>query len=87
MGDLVLRKAEVSDSTRSRGKLAPNWEGSYRVIKVVRDETYTLATMEGRVLPRTLTHIKPTKILRIMWRDASRVVLMKMRLQKMSGIK
>ncbi|RWW71291.1 hypothetical protein BHE74_00020976 [Ensete ventricosum] len=26
MGDLVLRKAEVSDPTRSRGKLAPNWE-------------------------------------------------------------
>ena len=24
--DLVLRKAEVSDLTRARGKLAPNWE-------------------------------------------------------------
>ncbi|RRT36091.1 hypothetical protein B296_00039796, partial [Ensete ventricosum] len=34
-------------------KLAPNWEGPYRVIEVVRDGTYTLATMEGRVLPRT----------------------------------
>ncbi|RWV77377.1 hypothetical protein GW17_00061803, partial [Ensete ventricosum] len=53
MGDLVLRKAEGSDLTRSNGKLAPNWEGSYRVIEVVRDGTYMLATMEGRVLPRT----------------------------------
>ncbi|RWW35407.1 hypothetical protein BHE74_00059669 [Ensete ventricosum] len=53
MGDLVLRKAEVNDPNRSRGKLAPNWEGPYRVVEVVRDETYTLATMEGRVLPRT----------------------------------
>ncbi|RWW07205.1 hypothetical protein GW17_00029422 [Ensete ventricosum] len=26
MGDLVLRKAKVSDPTRSRGQLAPNWE-------------------------------------------------------------
>ncbi|KAJ8501040.1 hypothetical protein OPV22_011592 [Ensete ventricosum] len=52
-GDLVLRKIEVSDPTRSRGKLAPNWEGPYRVIDVIRDGTYTLATMEGRVLPRT----------------------------------
>ncbi|RRT66517.1 hypothetical protein B296_00008723 [Ensete ventricosum] len=52
-GDLVLRKVEVSDPTRSCGKLAPNWEGPYRVIKIVRDETYTLATMEGRVLLRT----------------------------------
>ncbi|RWW58581.1 hypothetical protein BHE74_00034536 [Ensete ventricosum] len=47
MGYQVLRKAEVSDPTRSRGKLAPNWEGPYRVVKVVREGTYTLATMEG----------------------------------------
>ncbi|RWW38100.1 hypothetical protein BHE74_00056697 [Ensete ventricosum] len=52
-GNLVLRKTEVSNPTRSRDKLAPNWEGPYRVIDVVRDETYTLATMERRVLPRT----------------------------------
>ncbi|RWW81425.1 hypothetical protein BHE74_00010166, partial [Ensete ventricosum] len=36
-----------------RGKLAPNWEGPYQVVEVVREETYTLATMEGQVLPRT----------------------------------
>ncbi|RZS27719.1 hypothetical protein BHM03_00061241, partial [Ensete ventricosum] len=52
MGDLVLRKTEVSDPTRSCGKLAPNWEGPYRVVDVNRDGTYALATMEGRVLPR-----------------------------------
>ncbi|RWW58654.1 hypothetical protein BHE74_00034449 [Ensete ventricosum] len=43
MSDLVLRKIEVSDPTRSHGKLAPNWEGPYRVVEVV----------QGRVLPRT----------------------------------
>ncbi|RRT32684.1 hypothetical protein B296_00040305, partial [Ensete ventricosum] len=53
IGDLVLRKAKVSDPTRSRGKLALNWEVSYRVVEVVREGTYPLATMEGRVLPRT----------------------------------
>ncbi|RWW15959.1 hypothetical protein GW17_00020180 [Ensete ventricosum] len=36
-----------------RGKLAPRWEGSYRVTQVIRDETYTLSTMEGKILPRT----------------------------------
>ncbi|RRT31214.1 hypothetical protein B296_00051674, partial [Ensete ventricosum] len=40
-GDLVLRKTEVSDPTRSRDKLAPNREGPYRVIDVIRDGTYT----------------------------------------------
>ncbi|RRT31508.1 hypothetical protein B296_00047581 [Ensete ventricosum] len=44
MGDLVLRKIEISDSTRSRGKLAPNWEDPYRVIDVVRDGTCTSQT-------------------------------------------
>ncbi|RZS21289.1 hypothetical protein BHM03_00053905 [Ensete ventricosum] len=48
MSDLVLRKADVSDLIRSRGNLAP-----YRVVEVVREGTYTLATIEGRVLPRT----------------------------------
>ncbi|RZS09180.1 hypothetical protein BHM03_00040231 [Ensete ventricosum] len=34
-GDLVLWKAEVSDHGHSREKLAPRWEGPYRVIQVV----------------------------------------------------
>ncbi|RRT83562.1 hypothetical protein B296_00011202, partial [Ensete ventricosum] len=53
IGDLVLRKAEVSNPTRSRGKLASNWEGHYRVVEVVREGTYAHTTMKGRVLPRT----------------------------------
>ncbi|RZS27544.1 hypothetical protein BHM03_00061042, partial [Ensete ventricosum] len=49
---LAYRRA-VARIYNRRGKLAPNWEGPYRVIDVIRDGTYTLATMEGRVLPRT----------------------------------
>ncbi|RRT80763.1 hypothetical protein B296_00003240, partial [Ensete ventricosum] len=37
--DLVLRKAEVSDPTCSRGKLAPSWEEPYQVTNIVRDGT------------------------------------------------
>ncbi|XP_064966989.1 uncharacterized protein LOC135613905 [Musa acuminata AAA Group] len=33
--DLILRKAEVRDPTRARGKLTPNWEGPYRVYDMV----------------------------------------------------
>ncbi|RZS02061.1 hypothetical protein BHM03_00032030 [Ensete ventricosum] len=33
-----------------REKLAPRWEGSYRVTQVVRDETYTLSTTDGKTL-------------------------------------
>ena len=39
MGDLVLHKAEVSQST-DQGKFSPNWEGPYKVIEVVRPGTY-----------------------------------------------
>ncbi|RRT32727.1 hypothetical protein B296_00056749, partial [Ensete ventricosum] len=49
---LAYRRAVAKLYTR-RGKLAPNWEGPYRVIKVVREGTDTLATMEGWVLSRT----------------------------------
>ncbi|KAK3009513.1 hypothetical protein RJ639_014098 [Escallonia herrerae] len=34
IGDLVLRKLEVSDPKAAVGKLSPNWEGPYRISKV-----------------------------------------------------
>ncbi|RZS27969.1 hypothetical protein BHM03_00061516, partial [Ensete ventricosum] len=49
---LAYRRA-VTKLYNHRLKLALNWEGPYRVVEVVREGTYTLATMEGRVLPRT----------------------------------
>ncbi|RWW82246.1 hypothetical protein BHE74_00009302 [Ensete ventricosum] len=51
-GDLVLKRAEVSDLGYTRGKLALIWEGSYRVTHVIRDGTYTLSTTEEKTLPR-----------------------------------
>ncbi|RWW52191.1 hypothetical protein BHE74_00041401, partial [Ensete ventricosum] len=38
---------EVSDLTRSREKLATNWEGPYHVVDVIREGTCTLTTIEG----------------------------------------
>ncbi|GAV56860.1 hypothetical protein CFOL_v3_00401, partial [Cephalotus follicularis] len=34
-GDLVLRNGTIVDLTGTRGKLAPNWEGPYKVKKVL----------------------------------------------------
>ncbi|RRT84411.1 hypothetical protein B296_00005721 [Ensete ventricosum] len=53
MCDLILCKAEVSDPTRTRGKLAPTWEGPYRVIKMIQEGTYILANLDNKQLPRT----------------------------------
>ncbi|RWW36751.1 hypothetical protein BHE74_00058201, partial [Ensete ventricosum] len=55
--DIVLKKAEVNDPGHTWGKLAPNWEGPYRVIHTIRDGTHMLAMMDGKTLPR----IKPLK--------------------------
>lgn len=38
-GDLVLRKAEISQP-KEIGKFAPKWEGPYQVTEIVRQGTY-----------------------------------------------
>ncbi|XP_074336309.1 uncharacterized protein LOC141673457 [Apium graveolens] len=51
-GDLVLRKIEAS-RVGERGKLAPNWEGSYKVRKTLGRGSYKLETLNGDEVPRT----------------------------------
>ncbi|RRT53858.1 hypothetical protein B296_00019787 [Ensete ventricosum] len=50
--ELTYKKA-VARLYNSRGKLAPTWEGPYRVVKMIREGTYILANLDGRQLPRT----------------------------------
>ncbi|KAI3446714.1 hypothetical protein Pfo_003379 [Paulownia fortunei] len=50
VGDLVLRKAEVS---RPIEKLDPKWEGPYKVVEIVNAAAYRLQRMDGRDVPRT----------------------------------
>ncbi|KAK3009095.1 hypothetical protein RJ639_015070 [Escallonia herrerae] len=52
-GDLVLRKLEVSDPKAATEKLSSNWEGPYRVIKVLKPGTYALGTLSWEPIPRT----------------------------------
>ena len=49
-GDLVLKK--VTDP-KNKGKLAPNWEGPYRVLRNLNNGAYKLETLEGIEIPRT----------------------------------
>ncbi|KAK2997736.1 hypothetical protein RJ639_024902 [Escallonia herrerae] len=53
VGDLVLRKLEVFDPKAAVGKLSPNWEGPYKVSKVLRPGAYSLETLFGEAIPRT----------------------------------
>ncbi|GKV13712.1 hypothetical protein SLEP1_g24699 [Rubroshorea leprosula] len=48
VGDLVLRKAGLTNAYSHMGKLAPNWEGPYLVVQVNRLRSYILVDMKGR---------------------------------------
>ncbi|GAV78263.1 hypothetical protein CFOL_v3_21731, partial [Cephalotus follicularis] len=47
-GDLVLRNVAIADLTGTSGKLAPNWEGPYKVKRVLLPGTFKLETLGGR---------------------------------------
>ncbi|GAV85345.1 hypothetical protein CFOL_v3_28783 [Cephalotus follicularis] len=51
-GDFVLRNEAIADPTGTRGKLAPNWEGPYKVKKVICPGTFKLETLGGREIPK-----------------------------------
>ncbi|KAK3041885.1 hypothetical protein RJ639_002167 [Escallonia herrerae] len=53
VGDLVLRKLGVSNPKATVGKLSPNWEGPYKISKVLRPGAYSLETLSGEAIPRT----------------------------------
>jgi hypothetical protein len=46
-GDLVLR---LRQDNRGRHKLSPPWEGPYVVVKVLKPDTYKLASEDGKEL-------------------------------------
>ena len=47
-GDLVLRKAVGNMRDTNAGKLAPTWEGPYRVISIAGAGTYYLEDLDER---------------------------------------
>ncbi|KAI3458734.1 hypothetical protein Pfo_015397 [Paulownia fortunei] len=50
VGDLVLRKVEVSHLIE---KLDPKWQGPYKVVEIVNAAAYRLQRMDGKDVPRT----------------------------------
>lgn len=50
--DLVLRKVVENTRDVNAGKLAPNWEGSYRITAIAGAGAYYLEDMDERPLPQ-----------------------------------
>ena len=50
LGDLVLRRVFQNAQEPDVGAFGPNWEGPYKVIRVVRSGVYELENLGGRPL-------------------------------------
>lgn len=48
--DLVLRKLAITNAFREEGKLQPNWEGSYRIQKMLGANTCVPQALQGETL-------------------------------------
>ena len=61
VGDWVLRKVFPNTREANAGKLAPTWEGPYRITRVEGQGAYELTSKEGVAAPRSwnATHLKP----------------------------
>ncbi|XP_057720739.1 uncharacterized protein LOC130935159 [Arachis stenosperma] len=51
--DLVLRRNDIGLPTPGEGKLAANWEGPYRVKRVMGKGAFKLEKLDGKEVPRT----------------------------------
>jgi hypothetical protein len=60
VGDLVLRKVTLATRDSAAGKLAPNWEGPYKVISCKRPGAYYLEDLVAKVIlrPWNAEHLK-----------------------------
>lgn len=61
VGDLILRGADVGQKNAAQGKLAPNWEGTYRVVSKTGKGAYKLETLDKKSIPRTWNATKLRK--------------------------
>ncbi|XXG75111.1 hypothetical protein AAC387_Pa07g3691 [Persea americana] len=55
IGELVLKKTLPSDRDPNEGKLAPNWQGPFRITSTAGRSAYRLEDMEGKPLPRCIS--------------------------------
>ena len=60
IGGLVLKEVSLATKDPSYGKLGPNWEGPYRIIKCKRQGSYYLEALDGRKLehPWNVEHLR-----------------------------
>jgi len=58
--NLVWRKVGEARRNKQKGKLAPNWDGPFRIVDAFQNGAYKLEELGGKLIPRTwnVTHLK-----------------------------
>ncbi|XP_057537976.1 uncharacterized protein LOC130815501 [Amaranthus tricolor] len=52
VGDFVLRKVEATGKIVDKGKLGANWDGPFKIVRVIKPRTFELEDIKGKKLPR-----------------------------------
>lgn len=50
MADLVLQKVEATGKFTEKGKLGANWDGAFKIICIIKPDTFELENLEGKKL-------------------------------------
>ena len=71
IGDLVWKTILPLGMKSNRfGKWSPSWEGPYRVVKVIFENSYMMKTLQGDRLPRAINGKYLKKFYPSVWQDA-----------------
>jgi hypothetical protein len=72
VGDLVWNMIfPIGSRSNKFGKWSPNWEGPYRIKKVISGNSYMVQSIQGTSLPKALNGKYLKKYYPSIWQDAS----------------
>jgi hypothetical protein len=71
VGDLVWKMSlPIGSRSNKFGKWSPNWEGPYRIKKVILRNSYMVQSVQGTSLPRELNGKYLKRYYPSVWQDA-----------------
>jgi len=71
VGELVWKTIlPIGSKSNQFGKWSPNWEGPYKVIKVIFSNSYLLETLQGKHLTRAINGRYLKKYFPSIWQEA-----------------
>jgi hypothetical protein len=71
VGELVWKTIlPIGSRSNQFGKWSPNWEGPYKVIKVIYDNSYLLETLQGKRLNRAFNGRYLKRYFLSVWQEA-----------------